>query len=649
MKPVDLLEGLIRLPTATRDYSVGIIVDNFAGGGGASTGIEAAVDRDVDVAINHDDEAVAMHKANHPRTIHHCQSIYSVDPLDAVTINGVARPVWLAWFSPDCKDFSKAKGGKPVSKNIRSLAWVVVHWVDRLGEALRPAIIKVENVEEFLDWGPLDDDNKRIPERKGEIFKQWVAALRKRGYDVEWRVIKACDVGAPTIRRRLCLTARCDGLPIVWPEYSHGPGRAKPFRTAANCIDWSIPCHSIFLTKEEGTALGVKRPLAEATMARIAKGIQRYVIDAAQPFIVNLTHHGSDRVESLVEPMRTVTGANRGEKALVVPHVTKFYTGSVGHGVDEPMHTVTANSFKKRPGGATPLGVVQATIVSYAQQGGSNRDPRDPMHTITASPKDQNTVIAATLTKFATGNGPTSPDDPLQTIEGNLKHAVVAATMIQSGYGEREGQPPRALDIEAPLGTVVAGGVKHALVSAFLAQHNTMPKGGIHPGHSVDGPMSTVTSTGSRQSVVAAHLLSLKGSDRRDQPADTPAPSITAGGYHLAEVRAFLIKYYGNEEDGHDLGKPLGTVTTKDRFGLVMIHGEPYEIVDIGMRMLTPRELAAAQGFPADYIIDAPGPNGKPLTKTAQVRMIGNSVCPPLAEALVRATTGAILKQSVAA
>lgn len=633
-----------------RDYSVGIIVDNFAGGGGASTGIEEAVGRDVDVAINHDDEAVAMHKANHPRTKHHCQSIYSVDPLEAVTIDGVPQPVWLAWFSPDCKDFSKAKGGKPVSKNIRSLAWVVVHWVDRLGEALRPAIIKVENVEEFLDWGPLDADNKRIPERKGEIFKQWVEALRKRGYTVEWRVIKACDVGAPTIRRRLCLTARCDGLPIVWPEYSHGPGRAKPFRTAAECIDWSIPCHSIFLTKEEGTAVGVKRPLAEATMARIAKGIQRYVIDAAQPFIVNLTHHGSDRVESLAEPMRTVTGANRGEKALVVPHVTKFYTGSVGHGVDEPMHTVTANSFKKRPGGATPLGVVQATIVSYAQQGGANRDPRDPMHTITASPKDQNTVIAATL--------------------------------IQSGYGEREGQAPRALDIEAPLGTVVAGGVKHAVVEAIMAPHmmtmrnaqkpfnggdepmHTVTAGGArlcavtaflaqynndrgvvpNAGHDLRDPLSTVSTKGPHQGVVAAHLVSLKGSDRRDQPVDQPAPAVTAGGYHLAEVRAFLIKYYGNEEDGHELDKPLGTVTTKDRFGLVMIHGEPYEIVDIGMRMLTPRELAAAQGFPADYIIEAPGPGGKPLTKTAQVRMIGNSVCPPLAEALVRATAGTVIE-----
>lgn len=616
MKTVDLLECMgANTPSPTiRDFSIGIIVDNFAGGGGASTGIEAAVGRDVDVALNHDDEAVAMHKANHPRTRHYCQSIYSADPLEVVTIDGTPQPVWIAWFSPDCKDFSKAKGGKPVSKNIRSLAWVVVHWVDRLGPALRPAIIKVENVEEFLDWGPLDADNKRIPERKGEIFKQWVAALRKRGYVVEWRVIRACDVGAPTIRRRLCLTARCDGLPITWPEYSHGPGRRRPYRTAAECIDWSIPCPSIFLTREEGRAIGVKRPLAPATMARIARGVQRYVIDAAQPFIVNLTHQGSDRIESVDEPFRTITGANRGEKALVVP------------------------------------------IVSYAQQGGANRSIEDPMHTITASPKDQNTVIAAHITKFRGGSTGHPMDEPMHTVTSNsfIKRpggatplGIVEAIMAPHVMTMRNAEKPFN-GADEPFHTVTAGGARLCAVTAFLAQHNTMPKG-VHPGRSVDEPVSSVTATGAQQAVVAAHLLSLKGSDRRAQPVDAPTPSITAGGLHVAEVRAFLIKYYGNEEDGHELTKPIGTVTTKDRFGLVMIHGEPYEIVDIGMRMLTRRELANAQGFPKDYILDPIGPNGKPLTNTASVRMIGNSVCPPLAEALVSATVAAAKQERTAA
>jgi DNA (cytosine-5)-methyltransferase 1 len=600
MKTPDMLDGLIvaSIPFR-RDYSLGIIVDNFAGGGGASTGIEAATGRDIDVAINHDEEAIAMHTANHPRTRHHCQSIWSIDPIEAVTINGHPQPVRLAWFSPDCTHHSNARGGKPREKGIRDLAWVVVSWVERLGPKYKPGIIKVENVEEFLTWGPLDEDGKRITGRNGEEFARWVAALRKHGYKVEWKVLRASRYNTPTIRKRLCLIARCDGLPIVWPEETNGPGTSKPYRTAAECIDWSIPCPSIFLTKEEGRAIGVKRPLADATMARIAKGIQRYVIDAAQPFIVNLTHHGSDRVEGVEEPFKTITGAQRGEKALVVP------------------------------------------IVSYAQQGGGNRNIEDPMHTICASTKDQNTLIAAHITKFHEGSVGHAADEPLHTITsssyikrpgGNVPLAIVAAT-IERQFGASAGAA-----IDEPLGTVMAGGGgKSALVTAFLAQHNTMPHGGIHAGHSAEEPMSTVTTTGSHQGVVAAHLISLKGSDRRDGSVEDPAPAITAGGLHVGEVRAFLMKYYGNETEGHPLDAPIGTVTTKDRFGLVMVHGEPYEIVDIGMRMLTPRELFAAQGFPADYIIDPIGPSGKPLTKTAQIRMCGNSVCPPLAAALVRA------------
>lgn len=627
-----------------RDWSDGIIVDNFAGGGGVSTGIEEATGRDVDVAINHDDEAIAMHTANHPRTRHHCQSIWSVDPLDAVTIDGTQRPVWIIWFSPDCTHHSNARGGKPREKNIRDLAWVVHHWIDRLGPKLKPAIIKVENVEEFLTWGPLDDQGKRISERNGEEFNKWVTGLRKRGYKVEWRVLRASHYNTPTIRKRLVLVARCDGLPIVWPEPTNGPGTPAPYRTAAECIDWSIPCPSIFLTKEEGRALGVKRPLADATMARIARGVQRYVIDAAQPFIINLTHHGSDRNEGVDEPFKTVTGAHRGEKALIVP------------------------------------------LLSYAQQGGGNRNVEDPMHTICASPKDQNTVVAATIVGCggrAAQSRPRGIDEPFATTTSKADACIVAATMVQTGYGERDGQAPRALDVDAPLGTVVAGGGKHAVVAAFMARHfgmstghamdepagtttadggghsavvaahlaqfNTNPDGSHNAGHSVEDPVSTIATKGPHQALVATHMISLKGSDRRASPADQPTPAITAGGLHVGEVRAFLLKYYGNETEGHDIDAPIGTVTTKDRFGLVMVHGEPYQIVDIGMRMLTPRELFAAQGFPPDYIIDPIGPSGKPLTKTAQIRMCGNSVCPPLAAALVRANCGSPGAEAVAA
>ncbi len=603
MKAPDMFDGVIAAARPFhRDYSIGIIVDNFAGGGGASTGIEAATGRDIDVAINHDEEAIAMHTANHPRTRHHCQSIWSIDPLDAVTIDGTPQPVRLAWFSPDCTHHSNARGGKPREKGIRDLAWVVVSWVERLGPKLKPAVIKVENVEEFLTWGPLDDEGKRIPGRNGEEFAKWIAALRRHGYKVEWKVLKASRYGTPTIRKRLCLIARCDGLPIVWPEETNGPGTPAPYRTAAECIDWSIPCPSIFLTKEEGRAIGVKRPLADATMARIAKGIQRYVIDSAQPFIV--TYYGDKpgsgfRGQSLDEPLATQPTENR--HALVVP------------------------------------------IVSYAQQGGGNRSVENPMHTICASTKDQNTLIAAHITKFHEGSVGHAADEPLHTITsnsyikrpgGNVPLGIVAAT-IERQFGASAGA-----SIAEPLGTVMAGGGgKSALVTAFLAQHNTMPHGGIHAGHSAEEPMSTVTTTGSHQGVVAAHLISLKGSDRRDGPVDEPAPAITAGGLHVGEVRAFLLKYYGGEssDEGHDIDAPLGSVTTRDRFGLVMVQGEPYQIVDIGMRMLTPRELFAAQGFPADYVIDPIGPSGKPLTKTAQIRMCGNSVCPPLAAALVRA------------
>ncbi|SCW77289.1 DNA (cytosine-5)-methyltransferase 1 [Sphingobium faniae] len=538
-----------------RDWNDGIIVDNFAGGGGASTGIELALRRQVDVAVNHDPEAVAMHTANHPETRHLCQSVWAVDPMEAVTFDGRPRPVRLAWFSPDCKHFSKAKGGKPVEKNIRDLAWVVHHWIDRLGPMLRPAIIMLENVEEFRTWGPLGDDGRPCPAGKGKTFDQWVAKLRRAGYRVQWKELRACDYGAPTSRKRLFLIARCDGQKIVWPKATHAkPGAAAvssgkllPWRTAAEIIDWSIPCPSIF----ERT-----RPLKDATCRRIAAGIMRYVINAPHPFIVPVCNSqwARDRAYAGDEPLRTITTAKGGEYAVVAPVV-------VGCG---------------------------------GRRGQS---------------------------------GPVDPQGPFPTVTAKADACLVAAHIMTM---RNSGKPHTAA--HEPTHTVTAGGAHQYLVAAFMAQHN-----GGTIGRQADAPLSTIVHRGTQQNLVTSHLVKLQN-NQDGKPVTMPIDTVMAGGLHYGEVRAFLVKYYGNEHDGHGLAGPLGTVTTKDRFSLVTvtIAGEEYAIVDIGMRMLTPRELFLAQGFPPEYIIDLQF-NGKPLTKTAQVRMCGNSVSPVMAEALARA------------
>lgn len=621
-----------------------LIVDSFAGGGGASTGIEMALGRSPDYAINHDPDALALHRANHPDTVHLSRNIYQVDPMDVVG----RRTVGLLWASPDCKHFSKAKGGRPVKRNIRDLGWTVVLWAKRA----RPRLIILENVEEYQDWGPLIEREPGVwvpdPERKGETFRRWVGELRRLGYRVEWRELRACDFGAPTTRKRLFLIARRDGKPIVWPAPTHGKpadpdviaGAKLPWRTAAEIIDWSLPCPSIFLTREEGRAIGVNRPLAEATMARIAKGVKRYVIDAATPFIVPITHTGSVRVHAIDEPVRTVTTAQRGEmalvapmiagiahgdsggrrayamdeplttvqasgnnQALVAPHLTKFRSGAVGSGADEPVPTVTANSFVKRPGGAAPIGV--AAVHLQRQFGAS------------------------------VGHG---ADEPVATVTagGGGKTALVAAH-LQAYYGPGAGGSDRSADPAEPTRTITTEN-RHAVVAAFLAQHNAGPTPGA-PGRAADEPVSTITATGSQQAVVSAGLVNLRGADRRGADVAAPVGTVTAGGTHVAEVRAFLTKYFGTDQDPR-LEEPLHTVTTRDRFGLVTVEGEVYEIADIGMRMLSPRELFRAQGFPDRYEIDHgvfEDGDRRPLTKTAQVRMCGNSVSPVMAAALVAA------------
>ncbi|WP_242095449.1 DNA cytosine methyltransferase [Sphingomonas sp. CROZ-RG-20F-R02-07] len=615
----------------------GLIIDNFAGGGGASTGIERALGRKVDVAINHDPEAVAMHVANHPDTRHFCQSIMAVDPLDATG----GQPVALAWFSPDCKHHSKAKGGKPREKNIRDLAWVVVHWAERLRKATpggrgAPAVIMLENVEEFRQWGPLDAEGKPIPERKGEEFDLWVRGLKRQGYKVQWRELRACDYGAPTSRKRLFLIARRDGLPIVWPEPTHGKpgsdevlaGKRLPWRTAAECIDWSIPCPSIF---------DRKRPLKEATHRRIAHGVMRYVVNAASPFIVPLTHHGERRTLDPADPFPTITAANRGELAEVdaaivpithtsngvtahspaeplrtvttakggelaratvtlAPHVTKFRTGSIGSDAGDPMPTVTANGDSARPAGATPLGIVVGHLEKFSENS-RGKAATVPLDAVMAG-APRHAAVTAFLSHFYTSNTNGGQGDPLH-----------------------------------PAKTVTSGGQHHAVVCAHMEQANT---GRI--GHPMAKPVSTITSAGAHQRLVQTTMIA----------ADTLPPEQME---RAVQVAAFLVKYYSNEDGGHGLDAPIGTVTTKDRFAVVTvtIDAVTYVIVDIGMRMLTRRELANAQGFPAAYILDPIGPSGKPLSISSSIRMIGNSVCPDMAEALARANVAIEKEAQVAA
>lgn len=411
-----------------------LVVDNFAGGGGASTGIEQALGRPVDVAVNHDHEAIAMHAINHPGTRHLCESVFKVNP-EEITGN---QPVGLAWFSPDCTHHSKAKGSAPRSPRVRGLAWVVIRWAKRV----KPRVIMLENVEEFADWGPLCEEGLPIKEKAGTTFRLWLNQLRRFGYTVEYRQLRACDYGAPTTRKRLFVIARRDGLPITWPEPTHGPGRLT-YRSAAECIDWSLQCPSIFERA---------RPLADATLQRIAHGVMRYVVNDPAPFVVGIDHQSS--------------------------------------GVS------------------------------------STRSAREPLTTITAK-------------------------------------------------------------------------ARHAVVVAFVAKHYT----GVI-GQTMRKPIGTVTTVD-----------------------------------HHSLVQAFLVAYYGSERDGGRVSDPMRTIPTRDRFGLVTVHGEPYRIEDIGMRMLQPRELFRAQGFPEDYIIEFEH-RGRRLSKAAQVRMCGNSVCPDVAAALVRANFG---------
>ncbi|WAC72084.1 DNA cytosine methyltransferase [Roseateles sp. SL47] len=720
--------------TMPLDLGRELIIDNFAGGGGTSTGLEQAFGRPVDIAINHDPEALAMHAMNHPHTLHLCESVWDVDPIQ-VTRN---QPVALVWLSPDCKHFSKAKGGTPVKKEIRGLAWVGIRWV----LLCKPRVLMLENVEEFTTWGPLmqlpDGSYRPDPSRAGETFEAFCAMLSKGirrdhpafeeacefleidpdgematqllrglGYNVDYRELRACDYEAPTIRKRLFLIARRDGLPIVWPEATHGDptsaavqaGKLSPWRTAAECIDFSLPARSVF---------GRERELAENTQRRVAKGLWRHVLTSASPFIVGVGGRmGQSSARSVTQPTQTITA--KADSCLAMPVLTPFIgdqsrpAEGKTSGADEPLRTQCAQV----KGG-------HFTLVAPALT---------PMRGTSSGHMGGHSVAA-----------------PLSTVSaGGTHHALAGAHLVTIGYGERPGQDARTQDIRQPLGTVVAGGVKQGVVAAHLVDmgHGEGVDGTKRFSHgvrSLEVPLNTVTASGATSALAAVHLTHLThhgersgygadepfktitGANRGEQalvsacmeqanggfydgdgrPVDAPMSTITAAGSNQRLITAYAVKYYSSGGQWQTLDDPMHTLPTKGRMGLVqtmqvpaaclapehadrarecaeLLHrylpenfpdpaemvlvfqqGQWWVLVDITLRMLKPRELFNAQGFPADYVIEEiPDPEKLfvdgvqaanplqvpriPLTATAQVRMCGNSVSPPQAKALVLA------------
>lgn len=543
-----------------------IIVDNFAGGGGASTGIEIATGYSVDIAINHDPEAIRMHKSNHPNTKHYCEDVWQVDPVKACKGN----PVALAWFSPDCKHFSKAKGGKPKDKFIRGLAWVACRWAG----LVRPRVIMLENVEEFKTWGPLNRGHRPIKAKQGVTFRRFVQQLEDLGYEVQFRELVAADYGAPTMRKRFFLIARCDGRPIVWPEPTHGlvdseavkAGLLKPYVGAYTQIDFSRPCPSIFDTSEEiKEKYGIRavRPLAPKTMDRIARGLKKFVLDNPEPFIVPIGYGEragqQPRIHSIENPLPTIVSSGKHYlcEPKLAPIIDKAYGGNYAGGgsrADEPIDTITTVDHNR---------LVEATLAPCIMCNNENN-------------------VGANV------------ESPLPTITTGNRNFVVAPTLIQY-HSETAKDEVRGQTIMDPIMTVDSSN-RYGLVTSFLSKF----------------------------------YKSGTGQDLRE-----PLHTVTTSPGHFGEVRAFLIKYYG-QGTGQDIKAPLDTVTAQDRFGLVTIDGTDYKIVDIGLRMLEPRELYGCQGFPEDYIIDHDY-TGKSYSRSEQVKRCGNAVCPPIPAALVRA------------
>lgn len=570
-----------------------LLVDLFAGGGGMSSAIEQALGRHVDIAVNHDADAVSQHTVNHPQTRHYQEDVFEVDPRTATQ----GRPVGLLHLSPDCRHHSQAAGGQPRDRKIRALSWVGKRWAGQVA----PRIITLENVKQILKWGPLiakrDKATGRVlkkdgavanpgervplavqylipdPRRVGQTWRKFVTDLRALGYVVEWRALCAADYGAPTTRERLFLVARRDGMPIQWPEPTHTKRptrRLKRRRAAADCIDWTVPCPSIF---------DRHKPLAEATLRRIALGVQRYVLNTGNPFIVPVTHQGGDRVHDIRDPLPTITAAHRGEFMLGTPVLAPYPRAA---------YVMQAN------GGFN-------TVVGH--------DARGPLSTITHTGSQQQ-IVTAYLAHLRTHCDTRNLDDPLMTVSAKGQHHALATVFLSRQFGNSKGH-----GAYEPLGTITAGGGgKTAAVTAFL---------------------SSMDSNDSHHS---------------DDQRDTESALSPEDENRALRISAFLIRYYGKGGQWGDLRDPMATITTRDRLALVTvtIHGAPYVIVDIGLRMLQPRELYSAQGFPDNYVIDR-GHDGHLFTKSTQVRLVGNSVSPPPAVALIRANMDHVTRRRAAA
>ena len=642
----------------------GLVVDLFAGAGGASTGLEAALGRDVDIAINHDPTALAVHAANHPSTKHMTANIWAVDPLEATQ----GRPVDVLWASPDCTHFSVAKGAAPRKQNIRSLAWAVVRWAT----AVKPAVIFLENVSEFQGWGPLGRNRRPDKSQMGKTFKRWAGTIRRLGYELDYRVLDASLYGAPTKRKRLFLIARRDGQPIVWPEATHGVGKI-PLHTAAECIDFDLACPSIFERK---------RPLAPKTLWRIAQGIKKFVLENPDPFIVRTSNTGTTgRAKdawSTDEPLRTITA--RGSFGVIAPNLIKVNHGKRqprGESLQEPLSTVVASrrghalvTPSLLPAEVTPcpdeperwhipdycvnrkglaeylsseerLAPVMMTIDHAGAKSRSTTSAKAPLPTTTT--ENRHALIVPHIMKFRHDSPGAAADAPMPTVTAGGKRVkkvstgnplgVCVPTLIQVGYGERKGQAARVPGLGKPLGTIVAGGGKHALAAAALIRHYG-GKRPPHAGRDLKKPLPTITAA-DHHSLAAATLVKLRG-QCHGADLKQPMPTVTAKGQHVAEVRAFLTAFYGTDGTvgkGQSLKEPTRTITAKARLGLVTVEGVDYQIADIGMRMLQPDELLRAQfgRFAGDYNLSAA------KTKSEKVRMIGNSVCPEIAEAIVNA------------
>lgn len=571
-----------------------IIVDNFAGGGGASTGMELATGRVVDIATNHDPDAILMHRTNHPHTTHYQASVWDVDPVEVCR----GRNVGLAWFSPDCKHFSKAKGGKPVDKNIRGLAWIVLRWAG----TVRPRVIILENVEEFQTWGPVRK-GKPVKKLTGQTFRKWLAQLRDLGYDVEWRELVAADYGAPTTRKRFFLVARCDGRPIVWPTPTHAPvdsrevkeGLRKPWRSAAEIIDWSLPTPSIFDTKEsirEKYNLTAQRPLRPNTMARVARGVDKFVIKTAAPFLVVVNHSGEFRGQDPEEPLQTVTSKHGYGVASpkLAPWTVTNTTNSTGHPASEPVDTA-------RTGGGGGQMFLSASLVQYHTEQGER----------------------------VRGQG---LDAPLLTVDASNRYGL-SAVCLEKYYGRATGQ-----SAGEPLHTITAKD-REGVVAASLSKFY----GGV-VGTEMSQPLPTVTSI-DHNAVQMAHMVKLKGTNLGG-PVSEPVQTITAGGGHFGVVTTYVapVSPGADLKNWPEIRELLNTYCgyslKENEVILFRISGSLYFMADVGLRMLTPRELYRANGFPDDYIIDRDY-TGKEYGKAKQVARCGNAVPPPFATALVRA------------